>query len=144
MVTIAVEYEGNLRCCATHAPSQARLATDAPIDNHGRGESFSPTDLVATALATCIPTILGIQAQQHGWDLTGMRVEIEKHMSEEAPRRIARLPVHLTMPIRLAEEDRVRLEEAAHTCPVHRSLHPDVDAPIVVHWPDEEEDGTVS
>lgn len=142
MVRITVNYDGDLHCCATHEPSQAQLATDAPTDNQGRGESFSPTDLVATALATCIPTIPGIQAQQRGWDLTGMRVEVEKHMSEDAPRRITRLPVHIRMPVRLAREDRLLLEHAALTCPVHRSLHPDLEASIVMHWPDEGEDGS--
>ncbi len=110
------------------------MTTDAPADNMGRGESFSPTDLMATALGTCILTTMGIVAQRHGIDMTGARATVEKHMSAEPPRRIARLPVTISMPAGIPPEHRSRLENAAHACPVHRSLHPDIEAPIVFHW----------
>ena len=96
----------------------------------GRGESFSPTDLVATALGTCILTILGILAQRRGLDLSGATFSVEKHMATEPVRRIGRLDVVVNLPAALAPDDRAALERAAFTCPVHRSLHPDVEAPI--------------
>lgn len=133
-VEISVVYQGQLRCEATHGPSGVTLHTDAPVDNHGRGESFSPTDLVATALGSCILTILGIQADKHGLDLTGTRVTVEKHMSTDTPRRIARLPVRVAVPVELDADMRKRLERAAHTCPVHHSLHADIDKPIDFTW----------
>ena len=91
MVQINVTYQGGLRCQAVHGPSGTTLVTDAPVDNHGKGESFSPTDLVATALGACIPTVMGIVAEREKIDLTGMRVTVQKEMSAEPPRRIARL-----------------------------------------------------
>jgi putative redox protein len=110
------------------------LTTDAPKDNHGRGESFSPTDLVATGLGGCILTILGIQARTLGLDLAGMTATVEKEMSTEGVRRIARLSVRVHVPAEVSEMDRVKLERAAHTCPVHKSLHPEIEKPIVFTW----------
>lgn len=136
MVEINVTYEGQLRCKAVHGPSQCELSTDAPVDNHGRGESFSPTDLVATALASCVSTIMGIYAERHEIDLTGMHVHVEKSMSKEAPRRIASLPVTITVPVKLEEADRKAIEAAAGHCPVHQSLHPDIDAPLTFIYPE--------
>ncbi len=136
MVKVDVEYTGDLHCRAVHGPSGGTLETDAPADNQGKGEAFSPTDLMGTALATCIGTILGIQARTKGWALEGMRLSVEKHMATEGPRRIARLPLDIVMPIDLDAEGRAQVDRAAHTCPVHRSLHPDIDAPIRFHWPD--------
>lgn len=130
MVEINVTYEGQLRCKAVHGPSQCELSTDAPVDNQGRGESFSPTDLVATALASCVSTIMGIYAERHQVDLTGMQIHVEKHMSAEPPRRIAKLPVTVTVPGKLNDSERRALEAAAAHCPVHQSLHPDIDAPL--------------
>src|SRR5215813_13253309 len=100
MVKVDVEYTGNLHCDATHGPSQAKMATDAPTDNKGKGESFSPTDLVATALGTCISTTMGIKAEELGVDLRGMTVSVQKEMSKEVPRRIIGLPseVHIPLP----------------------------------------------
>lgn len=134
MVSIQVHYEGDLRCRATHGPSGKELFTDAPVDNHGRGESFSPTDLVATALATCMATVIGIKAQQKGLDVTGMTVSVEKHMSEDAPRRIARLPIVITIPLADDHLDRRLLEATALACPVHQSLHPDIDKTVTWIW----------
>jgi len=134
MIEIHIAYQGQLRCHATHLPSQCSLHTDAPVDNHGRGESFSPTDLVATALATCLATILGIVADRKGVDLSGTTLSVQKHMSDSPPRRIARLPVEITIPLPPSHPDRPALEAAALACPVNQSLHPDIDRPISFHW----------
>jgi putative redox protein len=135
MVQIDAEYEGDLRCTAEHVPSGVTLTTDAPEDNHGRGESFSPTDLVATALGTCVATIMGIQAEQHDLDLSGMEISVEKEMASN-PRRIDALHTEVWMPTALDETMQTRLEKGARHCPVHHSIHPDIDAPIVFHWPE--------
>jgi uncharacterized OsmC-like protein len=133
-VEITLAYLGELRCTATHGPSGQILQTDAPVDNCGRGESFSPTDLVAAALGACILTILGIQAKKHGLDLTGTEVRVEKHMQAEPLRRIASLPVRITVPIAVNARLRQVLERAARTCPVHQSLRADLDRPIHFDW----------
>src|SRR4029077_16302274 len=100
MVNICIEYTGDLHCDAVHGPSHAKIATDAPTDNKGKGESFSPTDLVATALGTCISTTMGLKAESLGVDLRGMKVSVQKEMSKDAPRRIVALPseVHIPLP----------------------------------------------
>src|SRR5258705_14023924 len=128
MVEITTTYDGQLRCTATHGPSGNTLITDAPKDNMGKGEAFSPTDLVATALATCILTTMGIVAQRHNLDMTGATARVTKEMMTSPIRRIRRLPVTVSMPRKLSDEDQKRLENAAHTCPVHKSLHADVEA----------------
>jgi len=130
MVRIDVTYQGGLRCEATHEPSGQTLITDAPVDNHGKGESFSPTDLVATALGTCILTIMGIVAEREKIDLTSLRITVQKEMSAEPPRRIAKLITRIVMPKGLTEPQKVKLEKAAHTCPVHQTLQGKVDLPI--------------
>lgn len=137
MVKIFVEYEGDLHCTARHAPSEAIITTDAPKDNQGKGETFSPTDLVAAALATCIGTIIGILGKRKGWDFKGMRIEVEKIMINEPFRRIGRLPVQVWMPINLSQEERKMIEKAAAACPVHHSLHPDIEVSIHFRWPKE-------
>jgi putative redox protein len=134
MVEINVTYNGQLRTTATHGPSQNTLITDAPKDNMGKGEAFSPTDLVATALATCILTTMGIVAQRHELDMNGATARVTKEMVSTPFRRIGRLAVTVRMPHKLSAENQQRLENAAHTCPVHRSLHPDVEAPIAFTW----------
>jgi putative redox protein len=136
VVQIEVVYEGSLRCRATHAPSGRELVTDAPVDNQGKGESFSPTDLVATALGACMLTIMGIAAQKHGLDLTGARITVKKHMRADPERRIGRLEAEIVVPRALDERSRRLLEKAALTCPVHKSLHPSVEAPVVFRWGD--------
>lgn len=130
MVEIRVRYEGGLRCQATHGPSATTLATDAPVDNQGRGESFSPTDLVATALGTCMLTTMGIVAERHGWDLKGSRARVEKVMVSEPVRRIGRLDLVVVLPAALDERARTTLERTALTCPVHRSLGEGVELPM--------------
>jgi putative redox protein len=134
MVEINVTYNGHLRTTATHGPSGNSLITDAPKDNMGKGEAFSPTDLVATALATCILTTMGIVAQRNNIDMTGATARVTKEMVTSPIRRIGRLAVTIRMPKKLTDEDQRRLENAAHTCPVHKSLHPDVEAPISFSW----------
>ncbi len=133
-VSITVDYAGDLRCQATHGPSQKQLITDAPVDNHGKGESFSPTDLVATALATCMATVIGIKAQQKNLDLAGMKVSVEKHMSEDSPRRIVRLPITIDIPLPADHPERRLLEATALSCPVHQSVHPDIDKSVTFVW----------
>ncbi len=134
MVTIDVRYEGELRSRAVHGPSGSVLTTDAPVDNQGKGQSFSPTDLVATALGTCILTTMGIAAAKHRWDMTGATARVEKHMIADPERRIGKLPVEVHVPRDLGERARTVLERAAHTCPVHKSLDPRIEAPIVFRW----------
>ncbi|SMP61892.1 putative redox protein [Neorhodopirellula lusitana] len=125
-------YQGELHCQATHQPSGRTLDTDAPTDNGGRGESFSPTDLVATALGTCVLTILGLVAKRHEIDLSGAKVHVTKEMITEPVRRIGKLTTIVTLPenLELDAAMQERLEAAARHCPVHQSLHPDIDAPI--------------
>lgn len=131
-VEINVGYTGQLRCQAIHGPSGEMLNTDAPTDNGGKGESFSPTDLVATALGTCVMTILGLVAERHNIDLDGTQIQVTKEMITEPVRRIGGLRTVVTIPVNaVTDEDlRTRLEAAARKCPVHQSLHPDIDAPI--------------
>ena len=134
MVRIDIVYEGGLRCRCTHGPSAAELITDAPADNHGQGASFSPTDLLATALGACIATTMGIVAQRHDVDLTGMRVTVKKDMVADPARRIGRLTTVLHIPRDPGDEHRARLEAAAEHCPVHKSLAPSVEVPVVFRW----------
>ena len=135
MVRIDVAYQGGLRCEAAHGPSGQTLITDAPADNHGKGESFSPTDLVATALGTCIATIMGIVAEREKIDLADLRITVQKEMSAEPPRRIARLITRIEMPEGLTEQQRAKLEKTAHTCPVHQTLQGKVDMPVEFVYP---------
>ncbi|MBW2274589.1 MAG: OsmC family protein [Deltaproteobacteria bacterium] len=133
MVRMDAVYEGDLHTSSRHGPSGAELATDAPVDNQGRGESFSPTDLLVTALGSCMMTIMGIAARDRGWAMEGARVSLEKHMGE-APRRVARIVVRFDMPGGLPAEARGVLEEAARGCPVCRSLHPDIEIDRCFVW----------
>ena len=133
-VQIDVIYQGGLRCAATHAPSATTIFTDAPVDNHGKGESFSPTDLVATALATCVLTTMAIFAERHQIELSGARVSVTKDMISMPVRRIARLRTTIRIPLPATHPHREALERAALTCPVHQSLHPDVEKPMEFIW----------
>lgn len=132
MVEIKLDYEGDLHCRAVHGPSGTVIATDAPVDNNGRGESFSPTDLVATALGACMATVMGIMAKRKDIDLEGLKVVVRKHMSEDLPRRIAKLEVDLDLPLSADHPERKVLEAAARGCPVHHSLHPEIE--VVMNW----------
>lgn len=134
MVEIKVRYSGGKKCDLKH-PEGATLRTDAPKDIGGDASAFSPTDLVASGLASCILTTMAMFGERHGIDLTGATATVEKHMSQPpAPRRIARLPVVVTLPTSVPTEMRERLERVGHTCPVHASLHPEVDAPITYRY----------
>jgi len=133
MVAINIEYVGNLHCKATHVPSGVELITDAPADNMGKGETFSPTDLVATALGTCILTVMGTKAQSMGIDLAGSTVVVDKEMTSD-PRRISRLATSVVVPHQIADRDRKVLEAAAFTCPVHKSMSSEVAMPITFEW----------
>lgn len=128
-IKMSGRYLGNKKVELLHEPSGTRITTSAPLDNNGDGSSFSPTDLFSVSYGTCMMTVMGIFADREGIDLTGMRMSLEKHMNQ-APRRVARIPVELHMPKHLTEEQRLKLERVANTCPVGNSLHPDIDAPI--------------
>ncbi len=119
---IEAVYEGDLHCSAVHGPSGDRLSTDAPVDNQGKGERFSPTDLVAVALGTCILTTMGIAARNRGLDLRGARVEVLKEMSSVPRRHIGKLTMRIELPARLDDRARRILEIAAEECPVASSL----------------------
>lgn len=133
MVDISIVYQGELRCTVEH-PSGAVITTDAPKDNHGKGESFSPTDLVATALGSCMLTIMGIAARKMQIDITGTKVNVTKKMVTTPIRRIGKLTTTIAVPIALSDEQKEQLEKAALTCPVHQSLHPDIGLPITFQW----------
>jgi putative redox protein len=135
MVQIDLTYEGNLKTTAVHEPSGAVIKTAAPKDNQGDGSSFSPTDLVATALGSCMLTLMGIAARKHEIDLSGTTVRVLKEMSPP-PRQIAKLTTTINVVKYVDPEFRQRLENAALTCPVHRSLHPDVQKPVTFTWKD--------
>lgn len=125
MDTAFVTYRGGLRTDAEHLRSGERLITDAPVDNKGRGEAFSPTDLLCVSLATCILTTMGIGAEARGIELTGSTARVVKHMAAD-PRRVTRIEVHLELPAGLEAQERVVMERIAHTCPVALSLSPEV------------------
>lgn len=134
MVRISAAYYGELHCEAVHGPSQAQLQTDAPADNEGRGEAFSPTDLVATALGTCILTTMGIVARREGIAIAGSTITVDKEMTAQAPRRIARLTVRVQMAIPRSADPAGVLEPILTKCPVSRSLHPDVELVTHIAW----------
>lgn len=136
MVKINIRYEGGLHCGLTHVPSGSQISTDAPKDNHGKGETFSPTDLVASALGACMLTLMGIVSQRHGIALEGAEVEVIKEMIQEPVRRIGKLTVTFKMPKGIPPKERAVLERAAMTCPVHQSLHPDIQIPVAFNYPD--------
>lgn len=126
MATSVIKYTGNLRTEATHIKSGKQIITDAPTDNHGRGEAFSPTDLMATSLGSCMLTVMGIAANTYGINIDNTEVEITKIMAE-GPRRVAEIHVKIKFPpIAYSDKEKKLLEHTAHTCPVAKSLHPDL------------------
>ncbi len=135
MVEIDVVYEGDLHCRLTHGPSGSVITTDAPKDNQGKGEAFSPTDLMAAAIGSCTVTIMAIAAQQKDINIDGTKVHVTKEMHTGPKRRLKRLNTTITLPRALPEDQRALLERAAEACPVHRSLHPDVEAPVRFVYP---------
>jgi uncharacterized OsmC-like protein len=119
-----------------HGPSGTTLITDAPVDNHGKGESFSPTDLVVTSLATCMATTMAIVARRDQVALEGLTIAAEKHISATPPRKVARAVLRFAMPAKIPAERRAVLERAAHGCPVALSLHPEVVVEVSFSYPD--------
>ena len=134
-VEITGRYTGNLKMDLEHGPSGAHLKTAAPVDNRGDGSSFSPTDLVAAALGSCIVTTMAIVAEREGIDFARCSFRVEKHMVD-GPRRIGALPVTIHMPSGLTDAQKKKLENAAHSCPVHRSLGEGVEKEIRFVFPD--------
>ncbi|HEY1499231.1 MAG TPA: OsmC family protein [Acidobacteriaceae bacterium] len=134
MVSIELEYQGDLHCTTVHGPSRTALATDAPKDNHGRGESFSPTDLVATALGSCMLTTMGILAKTLSVDITGATATVDKEMTSTPSRMIRQLTVKIRFPRSFSQEDQAKLERAALTCPVAKTLNPSVETPTEFTW----------
>ena len=134
MIEITVNYEGRLHCSSTHGPSGSTFGTDAPVDNNGRGETFSPTDLIASALGSCMATIMGIVAERKNIKIEGMIIKVGKHMSDDQPRRITRLDVTIDVPLSSEHPDRKVLESAALSCPVYQSIHPDIKVPVTWCW----------
>ena len=134
-MTANIIYKGTLRCEATHLQSGSMIETDAPTDNRGKGERFSPTDLLCVSLATCIATTMGIKADDMKIDLTATTVEVTKHMLPD-PRRVAKIEVKLNMPasLLLDEKDKIILERIGNNCPVTKSLHPDMEVLINYNW----------
>lgn len=126
-MTATILYEGNLRCNARHLQSGTMIETDAPTDNRGKGERFSPTDLVCTALASCMATTMAIKANDMNIELTGMSVDVQKNMQSD-PRRISKIDVKVVFPkdLVLQEKDRIILQRTGDNCPVVKSLHPDL------------------
>lgn len=134
-VVITGRYTGDLKVAVRHELSGTEFVTAAPLDNQGDGSSFSPTDLVATALGSCIITVMAIAARSEGIPFAGASFRIEKHMAAD-PRRIAALPLVIEMPNGLSPAQRERLEKVGSHCPVHRSIHPDIDTPLAFEYPD--------
>jgi len=132
-MTSKITYTGELRTTCEHIRSGNTFITDAPTDNNGLGQAFSPTDTVATGLGSCMITVMGIKANGLGVDLTNATVEITKHMASD-PRRIAKIEAKLNLPSNVSEKHRKILENTANTCPVLYSLHPDIEKEISFHW----------
>ena len=132
-MTASIEYKGHLRCECTHLQSGTVIETDAPTDNRGKGERFSPTDTVCVALATCMITTMGIRAQDMNIDLAGTRIDVTKHMLSD-PRRIGKVEVLLYLPAAVEEKDRLLLEKIGDNCPVMKSIHPDLEVLAGYRW----------
>lgn len=133
MVKCTITYQGNLHCALEHGPSGASVATDAPVDNRGKGESFSPTDMMCSAMAACMETIMGIYAEDNGLDLSGTIITVGKVMSAN-PRRIARIETEISVPLPAGNPHIKALEECVLGSPAMRSLHPDIEVPITWNW----------
>lgn len=134
MVRLSIDYQGELHCQVTHEPSGATFQTDAPKDNQGRGETFSPTDLVATALGSCMATTMAIVGRRHGIELGSINVTVDKEMTSEGPRTIRRLITHVYFPFGRDADPEQIFEQTALNCPVFLSLGEDVEKPVTFHW----------
>ncbi len=136
MVEINTTYSGGLHCKAVHKPSGAIIETDAPIDNRGKGESFSPTDLLAASIGVCYLTTMGIAAEDRGINMKGTTCRIEKHMSHDTPRRIIKLTAEVNFPAGIPFDKRGILEAVAIHCPVAKSINPEIDVDLKFEFPD--------
>lgn len=134
-MTSKVTYTGELRTSCLHIRSESEFITDAPVDNNGLGEAFSPTDTIATGLASCMLTVMGIKARDLNVNLVGAEADVIKHMASD-PRRIAKIEMQIRLPGGVSDKDQKILEHTANSCPVHHSLHPDIEKQIEFHWQD--------
>lgn len=136
MITSKINYLGGLRTEAEHLKSGEKIVSDAPVDNNGKGEAFSPTDLAATSLGACAITVMSIAAEKSGHDFKGSEIEITKIMSADAPRRIVKVKVDFDLETssKLSQEEKARYERVGRTCPVSLSLHPDIEQEMNFNW----------
>jgi len=137
MVKIEIEHTGSLHSEALHTESGTRIHTDAPLDNGGKGESFSPTDLLATALGTCMTTTMDLYAKKNGFSIGGAKAVVLKHMVSQPSRRVGRLDIVVEMPLSGSHPEREALERVALNCPVAKSLSPDIQIPVSFSWRDD-------
>ncbi|MCC7524280.1 MAG: OsmC family protein [Chitinophagaceae bacterium] len=132
-MTASITYKGNLRCEATHLQSSSVIGTDAPTDNRGKGERFSPTDMLCVSLATCMLTTMGIKANDMNLDISHSKADVTKHMASD-PRRVAKIEVTVSLPKNINEKDRIILERIGNNCPVAKSVHPDIELALIYNW----------
>jgi uncharacterized OsmC-like protein len=132
-MTASIIYKGNLRCEAEHLQSKSTIETDAPTDNHGKGERFSPTDMLCVSLATCMLTTMGIKAADMNVDLTNSKADVTKHMASD-PRRVAKIEVTVSLPGNIEEKERAILERTGTNCPVAKSVHPEIVLVLNYQW----------
>lgn len=132
-MTASIIYKGNLRCEAEHLQSKSTMETDAPTDNRGKGERFSPTDLLCVSLATCMLTTMGIKAADMNVDITGAKADVTKHMASD-PRRVAKVEVSISLPANGDEKERLILEKTGNNCPVAKSINPNIELVLNYTW----------
>ena len=132
-MTASIIYKGNLRCEARHIHSGSIIETDAPTDNRGKGERFSPTDMLCVSLATCMLTTMGIKANDMNVDISYSKANVTKHMASD-PRRVSKIEVTVLLPKNINEKDRIILEKSGNNCPVAKSVHPDIELALVYNW----------
>ena len=132
-MTASIIYNGDLRCSAVHVQSNSALETDAPTDNRGKGERFSPTDLLCVSLATCMLTTMGIKANDMNVDISHSKADVTKHMASD-PRRVAKIEVTVSLPAIDDEKEKLTLENAGTNCPVAKSIHPDIELVLSYNW----------
>jgi putative redox protein len=137
MSKMYIEYLGDLHCKAIHGPSGSELLTDAPPDNNGKGEYFSPTDLLATAAGTCVLTIMGMVAQKHNIDITGLKINVIKEMVSDPLRRVGMISLDFIFPRKLPDKEFQIMKNCINTCPVIRSLHPDLEIETHISFAEE-------
>lgn len=132
-MTASIIYKGNLRCEAQHIQSGSVIETDAPSDNRGKGERFSPTDTLCVSLATCMLTTMGIKANDMNVDINQAEADVTKYMASD-PRRVSKIEVTVSLPKNINEKDRIILEKTGNNCPVAKSIHPDIELALVYNW----------